>query len=114
MHVFEAAGYTLCGLRQAMKETAFCLECVGLFFVAGAALVLPFSFSEAAVLVAAWVGVMCIELINTAIETIVDLVSPDYHDLAKKAKDLGSAAVAVAVFANIILWAAFLWDAFAG
>jgi diacylglycerol kinase (ATP) len=67
---------------------------------------------QAAILVAAWLLVMATELLNTAIEAIVDLVSPDYNELAKHAKDLGSAAVAVVVTANCVLWFFFLLDAF--
>jgi len=46
-------------------------------------------------------GVLALEAVNTAIETIVDLVSPDYHILAKKAKDVAAAAVLLFVFAAL-------------
>ena len=111
-HIFEAAGYTFDGLKCAFKETAFLLECgFGLaFFIV--AWLLPFSVEQIGILTLAWLGVMVVELLNTAIEAVVDLASPEYHELAKRAKDLASAAVAVAIFANVILWAAFLWDVY--
>lgn len=49
-----------------------------------------------------------VELLNTAIENIVDLVQPEWHELAKKAKDAGSAAQFVAQLLNISVWASYL------
>ena len=107
-HIFEAAGYTFSGLAAAFRESAFRLECgFGLLFIL-LAWILPFSMTASAILTAGWLAVMVVELLNTGIEAVVDLASPEYHLLAKKAKDLGSAAVAVAIVAYLILWAAFL------
>ncbi|MBR6372120.1 MAG: diacylglycerol kinase [Victivallales bacterium] len=115
-HIFDAFGYSWNGLKVAIKETAFSMECIcGVIVLAMACLFYFldwFSMPKAAVLVAAWLLVMATELLNTAIEAIVDLVSPDYNELAKHAKDLGSAAVAVVVTANCVLWFFFLLDAF--
>lgn len=108
-HIFEAAGYTFDGLCVAFKETAFRLECVFGIIVIILACLLPFSMVQMGIIAAAWLGVMIVELLNTALEAVVDLASPEYHDLAKKAKDLASAAVAVAITANVILWFAFIW-----
>lgn len=54
--------------------------------------------------------VLVVELLNSAIEAIVDLASPDYHDLAKRAKDMGSAAVMTTVFLALILWGYAILD----
>ena len=106
-HIFEAAGYTFDGLRVAFKETAFRLECgVGILIVI-LSFILPFSWQMRGIAIASWLGVMVVELLNTALEAVVDLASPEYHELAKKAKDLASAAVAVAITANVVLWVAF-------
>lgn len=114
-HIFDAFGFSWCGIKVAIKETAFSMECLcGVIVLVAACLFYFldwFSMPQAAVLVAAWLLVMATELLNTAIEAIVDLVSPDYNELAKHAKDLGSAAVAVVVAANCVLWFFFLLDA---
>ena len=109
-HIFEAAGYTFSGLKVAFHETAFCLEFIILVLIPIVGLCLGYDLQFLLLAVAAWLGVMCVELINTAIEAVVDLASPEYHELAKKAKDLGSAAVAVAVAVNCIVWLVYLAD----
>jgi diacylglycerol kinase len=58
--------------------------------------------------------VLALEAMNTAVETIIDLVSPEYHDLAKKTKDVAAGAVLLFVFAavavaGVILWNHFVW-----
>jgi diacylglycerol kinase len=53
----------------------------------------------------AWLGLLVVEILNTAIEAVVDLASPERHPLAKQAKDLASAAVTIAIVANILAWA---------
>ena len=111
-HIFEAAGYTRDGLATAFKESAFRLECgFGLVFVI-LAWSLPFSVMTSALLTGGWLAIMALELLNTGIEAVVDLASPQFHQLAKNAKDLGSAAVAVAITAYLILWAGALWPLF--
>jgi len=49
-------------------------------------------------------SVLIIELLNSAIESVVDMASPEYHILSKRAKDLGSAAVLVSIVLSIVLW----------
>lgn len=53
--------------------------------------------------------ILMVELINSAIEAIVDLTSPDFHELAGRAKDLGSAAVLVALMIASLTWFLILW-----
>ena len=53
-----------------------------------------------------WLMLPTMEIINTAIEAVVDLVSPDFHPLAGQAKDLGSAGVFCAITANVFVWIA--------
>ncbi len=52
---------------------------------------------------------MLAELINSAVEAVVDRVSPERHDLSKRAKDLGSAAVLIALATAAAVWALVLW-----
>ncbi len=50
-----------------------------------------------------WCTVICVELLNTALEELIDLVSPGYNELAGRAKDLAAAAVLVAAFATLVV-----------
>ena len=92
------------------NEVAFRQE-VGVFVVLLIVLFfLPISILFKCILLLANTIVLIVELINSAIESIVDIASPDYHVLAKHAKDLGSAAVLISLILTIVLWgiAAFL------
>ena len=51
---------------------------------------------------------LIVELLNTAIEIVVDRISPDFHELSGRAKDIGSAAVALAMFVFLLVWGAIL------
>ncbi len=56
--------------------------------------------------------VLALEAMNTAVETIIDLVSPEYHDLAKKTKDVAAGAVLLFVFAAVAVAGIILWNHF--
>lgn len=103
--VWSAFFYSLDGLRYALtNEAAFIQEAV-VFAVAVIALVfLPFTLTWKAVLFFATAAVLIVELLNSAIEALVDLASPEYHQLAKRAKDLGSAAVLLSIVIALLLW----------
>lgn len=103
--IWYAFIYSLNGLRFAItKEAAFrqeiCVYCVLL----GVLFVLPLPSVFKCVLFLANTIVLIVEILNSGIESIVDMVSPDYNDLAKRAKDLGSAAVMVSIILAIVLW----------
>lgn len=67
-------------------------------------LFLPVSLLWKGLLFFATTAVLVVELLNSAIESVVDMVSPEYHVLAKRAKDLGSAAVLVSIVCAMVLW----------
>jgi len=81
---------------------------------AGLALILPLTFAERAVILPLGVLVLAMELMNTAIERTVDYISTEEHDLAGRAKDLASGAVAVTAIAVGVAWAVVLWRLIAG
>lgn len=89
----DTFGYTCSGLRECLTEVAFKQELfVGLVhFVAVSVLDIP--MMPKLFLSVLWIVWICVEILNTAIETVVDLVSPQWNPLAKRAKDLASAAV---------------------
>jgi diacylglycerol kinase (ATP) len=72
------------------------------------ALALDLSTAERALILALGILVLAAELINTAVEEVVDFVSPEIHPMAKKAKDCGSAGVAMTALAGGVAWLAVL------
>jgi len=111
--IFSAFFYSIDGLKSAWKhEHAFRQE-LGLF-VAGTlvALVLKVSAFEKLVLIAVLVLVLIVELINSAIEAVVDRISLERHPLSKNAKDFGSAAVLLACLLAAATWGVVLFNRF--
>ncbi len=78
-----------------------------------AALLLPVSRLEKLALIASLVLVLVVELLNSAIEAVVDRVSLDRHSLSKNAKDLGSAAVMLSFVLALGTWGVVLYPLFA-
>lgn len=102
-HFMAASGYSAGGLARAWKEAAFRQE-VG----AGAALVIVYGSLGVGVPVMAaaailFLSLIAVEALNTAIEEIVDRISPEISTTARHAKDLGSFAVLCLIAANIVL-----------
>ena len=105
-----AMRYSLAGLRSAWKhEHAFRQEVAVIAPAAVAALLLPVTALEKLLLMASMVLVLIVELVNSAIEAVVDRVSLERHPLSKNAKDFGSAAVMLAVLLSAACWAVVLW-----
>jgi len=103
--IFNALGYSLDGLRAAWRnESAF--RQVSLMAFAGIPLVLALDLplSGRAILIASHLGAIIVELLNSAIEAAVDHTSLEHHELAKRAKDLGSAAQLVCLINLAIMW----------
>ncbi len=94
------------GLKYAYaNEQSMLLHGVGTIFVILMGIFLKISFNQWTVIILAAVFVLSIELTNTAIEAIVDLITDEYHDLAKIAKDCGSAATFVSTLSYIVICA---------
>lgn len=101
-HFFAAAGYSLSGLQRLSRESAFRQEVA---LVAGLLilfLVLGASLPEVLGLVAFGLALVAVEALNTALEVLVDHLSPGWSQFAKEAKDLGSLAVACTIGAMLI------------
>ena len=105
IRIWNAFVYSLNGLRLAItQETSFKQE-IGIYIVLLFVLFfLPLPFIFKCLLFFANTIVLIVEIINSAIESIVDMTSPEYHELAGKGKDLGSAAVFISMVLAIILW----------
>jgi diacylglycerol kinase (ATP) len=102
--IWHAAGYSLAGLRAGWHETAFRQEAVASIVLFPVAFWLGQSWLEIAFLVACLVLVMVVELLNTAVESAIDRVGPEWHDLSKRAKDIGSAAVLLCLLLCSGVW----------
>ncbi len=109
--IWAAFFYSLSGLRSAIAtEPAFRQE-MGIYAALLIVLCfLPLSVLFKSVLFFANTVVLIVEMLNSAIEAIVDMTSPDYHPLAKRAKDMGSAAVFVSIALAIVLWLCALYQ----
>ncbi len=109
--IWNAFRYTLQGLSAAYRnEDAFRQE------ILLAAILIPLAFVlgdhgiERALLIGSVLLVLIVELVNSAVEAAVDRISLDSHDLAKRAKDIGSASVFVALVNLLVVWLLVLLD----
>lgn len=110
--VWHAAGYSLAGLRAGWHEAAFRQEAIAAIFLLPAAFWLGRNWVEAALLAGSVLLVMIVELLNTGIETAIDRIGPEWHDLSKRAKDMGSAAVLLSLMLCALTWSLAIWARF--
>ncbi|QEA38920.1 diacylglycerol kinase [Pistricoccus aurantiacus] len=114
-HLVNSTRYSFKGLGAAYRhETAFRQELV-LF-----AVLLPLAFwlgqtpVEWALLLGSALLMLVVELLNSAIESVVDRIGPEHHELSGQAKDLGSAAVMLALVILGVVWGLLAWQRFFG
>ena len=91
--VWHAAGYSLAGLRAGWNETAFRQEALVSLVLVPASFWLGRNWMETVLLAGTVILVLIVELLNTGIEAAIDRIGPEWHELSKRAKDMGSAAV---------------------
>jgi len=109
--LIKATGYSLQGLAAAGRhETAFQQELALTVVLIPLALWLGDSGLERAVLITVWLLVLMFELVNSAIEAVVDRIGPEQHVLSGRAKDIGSAVVLVALVNAAAVWLLVLLD----
>lgn len=111
--ILHAGGYSMEGLRAGWHETAFRQEAMAAAVMVPSAFWLGQSWVEVALLAGSVLIVMIVELLNTGIETAIDRIGPEWHDLSKRAKDMGSAAVFLSLVICGGTWAAALFHRFA-
>lgn len=102
--VIHALGYSLQGLKAAMYEPAFKQEAYLAFFLVPTAFYLGENWVEISILSGAVIFVLIVELLNTGLESAIDRVGPQWHDLSKRCKDLGSAAVLLSILLCMGIW----------
>ncbi|MGV8990020.1 MAG: diacylglycerol kinase [Thiobacillus sp.] len=107
--ILNAVGYSWAGLTAALKyENAFQQEVFLALVLIPLAVFLGDSGSERALMIGAVLLVLMVELLNSAIEAAVDRISLEHHQLIKRAKDMGSAAVMIALLNVVAIWALIL------
>ena len=108
--IWHALGYSMAGLRAAWAETAFRQEALAAVAMLPLSAWLGRTWVEAMLLAGSVVFVLVVELLNTGIETAIDRVGPEWHDLSKRAKDMGSAAVLLSLLLCGATWGLALWQ----
>ena len=103
--IWHAFGYSLSGLYAGWQEKAFRQEAMGACVLLPLAFYVGQTWLEIALLAGTVVLVMVVELLNTGIESAIDRIGPEWHELAKRAKDTGSAAVLLSLLLCIAVWA---------
>jgi diacylglycerol kinase (ATP) len=106
--VWHATGYSMAGLRAGWDEPAFRLEACLSFVMVPLAFWIGRTWVEIALLAGSVLLVMMVELLNTGIEAAIDRIGLERHDLSKRAKDMGSAAVFLSLLLAGGIWAAGL------
>ena len=106
--LWYAWGYSLQGLRAGWAETSFRQEALASLVLLPLSFWLGQGWVQTALLAGSVLLVMIVELLNTGIETVVDRIGPEWHDLSKRAKDMGSAAVLLSVLLALGIWTAAL------
>lgn len=105
IRLLHATRYSWMGLLAAWKtEAAFRQELMVFVFLAPGTFILPVSGMERLLMIGSLVAVIIVELLNSAIEAVVDRVGPEFHSLSGQAKDMGSAAVFLALLMAMATW----------
>ncbi len=102
--IWHATRYSWEGLRAGWGETAFRQEAIAAVFLVPLAFWLGRTWVETTLLAGSVIALMVVELLNTAIETAIDRVGPEWHALSKRAKDMGSAAVLLTLLLATAVW----------
>ena len=107
--MFKATVWSCQGLRAAwLHESSFRLEVYLLAVLAPLAVWLGTDGVERALLIGSCLLVLAVELLNSAIEAVIERYGPEFHELAGRAKDMGSAAVFVTMINVLVVWSLVL------
>lgn len=109
--IIDATGYSWKGLRAAIKnESAFRQELFLCLILIPAAIWFGQSAVEYSLLIGSLLLVLIVEILNSAIEAVVDRTGSEYHELSGRAKDMGSAAVMLALINVFVIWGLIAYD----
>jgi len=107
--IINAAGYSWLGFKAAYKnEAAFRQELWLCILLIPAALYFGETLLDQAILISSLLFILIVELLNSAIEAVVDRIGDEVHELSGRAKDMGSTAVFIAITMAVIIWVGVL------
>ena len=110
---FKNTSYALKGLIDLIQtETSFRIELIITLVLLPVIFIIDTTLTNKALLFISLIGMMLAEAINSAIERVVDLVTLEHHDMAGRAKDVGSAVVFLSIFIFVVTWSIILIDSF--
>ena len=108
--IINAAGYSWLGFKAAYKnEAAFRQELWLAIILVPTGIYLGETLIDKAILICSVLFVLVVELLNSAIESVVDRIGDEHHELSGRAKDMGSSAVFLAITITLIIWVAVLY-----
>lgn len=111
--ILHAGGYSIQGLHAGWGETAFRQEAIFAMALVPLAFWVGQSWVETSLLAGSVLLVMIVELLNTCVESAIDRIGTEWHELSKRAKDMGSAAVLLSLLLCAGVWLSALWHRFA-
>ena len=108
---FKNTSYALKGLTDLLKtETSFKIELIITIILLPVIIFIDTTLTNKALMFISLMGMILAETTNSAIERVVDLVTLEHHDMAGRAKDVGSAIVFFSIFIFIVTWAIIFLD----
>ena len=108
---FKNSSYAIKGLLDLIKnETSFKIELIVTIFLIPLIIFIDTTMTNKALMFISLMGMILAEAINSAIERVVDLVTLEHHDMAGRAKDVGSSIVFLSIFIFITTWIIILLD----
>jgi len=114
-HIIKAVIWSMAGIKAAWKnEQAFRWEAIIVLLMMPVGLWLGRTAVERALLIASYMSILIIELLNSAVEAVVDRIGPERHELSKRAKDLGSAAAFISMITAAVVWGLIAYERFLG
>ncbi len=112
-HLWNATRYSLQGLASAWRnETGFRQEVMIIVPLLPLAFWVGTTTAQRALLIFSALQVFIVELLNSAVEAVVDRIGPEKHTLSGRAKDFGSAAVMISLIAGGVVWGLVAWERF--
>jgi diacylglycerol kinase (ATP) len=110
MNFFSSVRYSIDGFFAALKhEPSFREDLIFALLLVPLAIILPLNAVSTALMISSLILILIVELLNSAIEWIIDYVRPEIHPLAKRIKDMASAAVFLSYINCIVVWVIMLW-----
>jgi len=114
-HIIKAIIWSMAGIKAAWKnEQAFRWEATIIFLMMPVGLWLGRTAVERALLILSAMSILITELLNSAVEAVVDRIGPERHELSKQAKDMGSAAALISMITAAVVWGLIAYERLAG